>query len=53
MASSKCHHGTVILDSWMECPKCCVEHDAIETNDLLREQNKILKRTKDKDYSYS
>lgn len=51
MASSKCHHGTVILDSWMECSKCCAEHDAAETNDLLREQNEILKGRKD--YSYN
>ncbi len=40
---SRCHHDWPIKDSWMECPKCCAEHDLREAADTARD---ILQETR-------
>jgi len=44
MSVSRCHHGTIIQESWMECPECWAEHEANETASQIKEQTDILKK---------
>lgn len=41
---SRCHHGTIIHDSWQDCSQCWDEHDAAKAadaaSDSLDEQRK-------------